>query len=577
MCEKKLHNWMIFTVGMLIGALCFLIVYGTSTLNVSNYEYVKWGYDEWDIQQREAGWLNYRNSSWQFPLASADTMAYPAEKGANIAFTDSLPVISVFFKLISGILPEKFSYQGIVQLLFFMLQGGTAALLLMLFFKSPMFIFIGSIFFTMSPIMLERAFRHLGLSAHFLILLAMYFYFKYRRTQKYPWLMCLLPVLAVGITPYWLPIVMIFIFLLCLENVLVKDFPGRIWKAAIFMIVSVALGIATAIIFGTVGGGYASSRDGYGFYSMNLNALINPSSCGAYQWSRVLKQRPQLYGQYDGFNYLGLGLLMLGGFDFGIVVFFFIKKKENRLYVRKRIQKNIWLLILMAFTTVFAISNVVCWDNTQIAEIHLPDFLLNLCNIFRASSRMFYPVWYLILLTGLVILWRYFSKKSILLAIVACSIFVGIQLMDLSGVISEKHENMKYYSSKEFPYPDELKDLTEYKEMLLLDNEKWGTRFLLILAGENHLVCNGTDTNTETAAWQVTSEYKEAKIQKLMEGNINKQTVYATYSQEMFQYLKKMYAKDADFCTFVKPEEYKYYWPGDVYFMLPHQEKIENR
>ena len=44
---------------------------------------------------------------------------------------------------------------------------------------------------------------------------------------------------------------------------------------------------------------------------MNLNALINPSSRGGYTWSRLLPQQPQATGQYDGFNYLGLGVLIL--------------------------------------------------------------------------------------------------------------------------------------------------------------------------------------------------------------------------------------------------------------------------
>ena len=53
-------------------------------------------------------------------------------------------------------------------------------------------------------------------------------------------------------------------------------------------------------------------RYGYGEISMNLNALINPSSPrGIYTWSRLLPQQPQATGQYDGFNYLGLGVLIL--------------------------------------------------------------------------------------------------------------------------------------------------------------------------------------------------------------------------------------------------------------------------
>ena len=44
---------------------------------------------------------------------------------------------------------------------------------------------------------------------------------------------------------------------------------------------------------------------------MNLNALINPTSRGGYTWSRLYQVMPQQPGQYDGFNYLGLGVLAL--------------------------------------------------------------------------------------------------------------------------------------------------------------------------------------------------------------------------------------------------------------------------
>lgn len=67
-----------------------------------------WGYDEWDIQQRYTGWINYRNSSWQFPLGQADSMGYPLPKGINITFMDSMPGVLILFKALSPFLPATF-------------------------------------------------------------------------------------------------------------------------------------------------------------------------------------------------------------------------------------------------------------------------------------------------------------------------------------------------------------------------------------------------------------------------------------------------------------------------------------
>ena len=57
----------------------------------------------------------------------------------------------------------------------------------------------------------------------------------------------------------------------------------------------------------------ASSAPGYGDFSMNLNALFNPSD-----WSGILSDRPSIFHQAEGFNYLGLGIIFL-------LIFFLIR------------------------------------------------------------------------------------------------------------------------------------------------------------------------------------------------------------------------------------------------------------
>ena len=69
--------------------------------------------------------------------------------------------------------------------------------------------------------MIERAFRHVALSSHYIVLFALYAYLRGRREQR-----CFMPVfwllaaLGVGITPYFLPMVAIFALLLAVENAL---------------------------------------------------------------------------------------------------------------------------------------------------------------------------------------------------------------------------------------------------------------------------------------------------------------------------------------------------------------------
>ena len=131
--QKKQKTWALLLLGALLGLAAFLCLYGTAPLDPVNDAWIWYGYDETDIHQHYAGWLGFRNSSWQFPLAQADALAYPAGTGVNISFTDSLPWVSVLFKLLAPVLPAQFQWFGLYELAAFILQGMAAALVLGLY------------------------------------------------------------------------------------------------------------------------------------------------------------------------------------------------------------------------------------------------------------------------------------------------------------------------------------------------------------------------------------------------------------------------------------------------------------
>ncbi|MHC1772856.1 MAG: DUF6311 domain-containing protein [Flexilinea sp.] len=96
--------------GFLLGCLVFLIIYGLDPLRVTGSAWIFNGVIETDILQHYAGWMFFRDSSWSWPLGLAINMGYPI--GANISYTDSIPIVSIFFKLISSLLPEHFLFQA---------------------------------------------------------------------------------------------------------------------------------------------------------------------------------------------------------------------------------------------------------------------------------------------------------------------------------------------------------------------------------------------------------------------------------------------------------------------------------
>ena len=439
--QKKQKTWVLLLLGALLGLAAFLCLYGTAPLDPANDAWIWYGYDETDIHQHYAGWLGFRNSSWQFPLAQADALAYPAGTGVNISFTDSLPWVSVLFKLLAPVLPAQFQWFGLYELAAFILQGMAAAL----FLYDLLPLAAGTALFAFSPIMIERAFRHVALSSHYIVLFALYTYLRGRREQR-----CFMPVfwllaaLGVGITPYFLPMAAIFALLLAVENAL---HTRKLLAPCGLFLGTCAAGYAAGVVLGSLNNGYSASRENYGVFSFNLNALFNPSSVGGYTWSRILPARPQLYGQYDGFNYLGFGILALLGVLCAAAVVLAVHSKAGRAALAGLLRRNLVLILGMAFMTLFAITNVVCFDDVELLNIPLPEGLVKLCGIFRASGRMFYPVYY-VLMTACIVGLARLLRRPLRLDVIerTCIIYTNAGILVIPLVRALLGEDYVIYS-----------------------------------------------------------------------------------------------------------------------------------
>ena len=197
-------RWQLFLAGGLLGAIAFLIILGISPLDVTNDAFCRGGYLEKDIQQHYAGWLFYRQSPLGFPLCIAQGINAP--NGLSIAYTDSIPLFAAFFRMLEPLLPQTFQYFGWFSFLCCILQGGVGALLLSLWLPGRLKPLTADLLFVFSPILWERVLRHTSLSAQFLILAALYCYFKDTCTHRFrdP-VLFLINLLAITIHPYFLP------------------------------------------------------------------------------------------------------------------------------------------------------------------------------------------------------------------------------------------------------------------------------------------------------------------------------------------------------------------------------------
>lgn len=505
--SKKLNERARITVAAAVfGSIAFLIIYGITPLNVTNDNWIMAGYDEVDIIQHYAGWLAFRNSKWAFPLGIACDMAVGT--GTFISYTDSIPWVSIFFKLFRDILPATFQFFGIYALLCYILQSTAAVNIIYEKSHDAVYSLIGMAFFSFAPIMMERSLRHTALGAQWLILFAIFVFIRHREKQKRSHYLCylLLLVLAIGIHPYFLPSIAVFMLLS-----LIDDLRKRNWISVVFFFADLVVTYGAGCLIGVLGSGVEPSRGGYGYYSMNLNALVNPTSVGGYNWSAFMKVHPQILGNYDGFNYLGFGIV-ISLFLLLVLCISYGKGKG----VLAWLKRNWYVAAILFACAAFAVSNVVTFNDKTIANIPIPTFLADLCGIFRASSRIFYPVYYCIFIGIIVSLWHFKSELGIRKTRAFLLIIAALQLFDLNGVIIQKHAAMKTNAGYDSLLTDDNADrIFSDKNALLLDSYSGDNRRPAVVALKHGMklyysVANsGAYDATNTEAAEILEEIKQ--------------------------------------------------------------------
>lgn len=421
--QKQRRTAVLFALGAVLSVLVFFAVYGRAPLDVANDAFCRGGYIEKDIQQHYAGWLFYRENALGFPFCVTNAVNAPA--GVSVAYTDSISLLAALLRPVSNAVGGTFQYFGWFTLICFALQGGFGALLCGLFCESVPACAAGSLLFSTSPILIERAFRHTSLGAQWLVLAALYCYFCGRRQGRFGFpLLFAVNLLAVGIHPYFLPMTYAVTLALLLEYAVTTRHCG---KPAVFLGCNLAatavLGWALGLLYGTAtSGGQAL----YGYFSMNLNALWNPAGVNGVLYSRFLPAQNQVGGNYDAFAYLGLGVLI------ALPVAMFAARGRLAGMLRRH-----WALCaVFAVLTAFAVSHVITANGVTLATLPLPASLIKLFSVFRSGGRLFWPVYYTLVLAAFAGLARLPRGTVWITAAVV------VQLWDISPALMQRHEAM---------------------------------------------------------------------------------------------------------------------------------------
>lgn len=425
-------------IPLAMGVMSYWLVIGPLPLNPSNLSWIR----GLDPPTHYLGWAFFRNSPFSVPWGL--NPSYGLDLSSSIVFSDSIPLLALLLKPFTTLLPQPFQYFGMWTLICFVLQALFGWALMSLISSNTLVRIFGSGIILFSPILFYRIGVHAALEAHFLLLAAIYL--NLRPTNSYSFWSWLLLLLISLLTHFYI-FVMVFglwltntvAFLLCAnkdENIqLIK----RIWltPAALFF---------TAWIvgyFSTEG----SSLIGlpYGTGSMNLLAPFNAGG-----WSYLLKPIPAALQTYEGFAYFGLGALL----SIGIALYLTVVRRLYKLSIRSNF---IPLLVFAALSLIFALSNHVQigkWSFTY----PLPDIALNIGAALRQSSRIFWPILYLVELLAIYCIVRYLPIKKSVFALAICFVF---QVIDTSAGWWPKHLEIKKDSALLDIFSQEIESLND--------------------------------------------------------------------------------------------------------------------
>ena len=422
-------------VAALLGGIAFVLIYGIKILNPL---YTDWLLTGGDPSQHYLGWEFFRRSSWYFPFGLTDQLAYPLK--TSVIYTDSIPIFAVFFKLFRSILPRQFQYFGIWGLLCFVLQGYYAAKILGERSSSKTVILAGSVFFIVSPIMVFRMYYHTALAAHWLILLAIYFYFKhekeYRDIFKPVMQWGILGILIGSIHLYFVPMcgAILLGYILCSiwkeRKVRIRFFyPGISFSVGLFL---------TIYLLGGFSSGADTGTNNLGLFSFNLNAFLNPMSYSALLKNTSLWNWPfYTQGQYEGFSYLGMGIILLCACGIVLMVKNIFRRRKPSVYQVMTVLMSIGLIVLAA-------SPTITWNDKLLLQLPYFSTIYKYWGIFGSCGRMAWPVVYFLMIFGITSIGNMKWKRkeiSCVVLILACL----VQVVDLSGQLYKRHEN---YSEK---------------------------------------------------------------------------------------------------------------------------------
>ena len=386
------------------------------------------------------------------------------ELSSSIAINDSLPIMALIFKPFSSLLSVDFQYFGLWILICFILQGQFSLILLRKITKNEAISFLGACFFIMAPPFLWRLWGHYSLMAHWLIIIGLIIFyssnFKFRN-----W--AILLVLTALVNAYILAIILSIFIIDLAYRAHIKDL--KIRDSLFSFMKGIGILISSLYAFGYFSNGMSIGSGGYSLYRANLNTFFNDNKL----WSYILPDIGSIPNDYEGFAFLGVGMICL----LGVVIFELFKNKELLNSIFKK--KNIFILSLSIVLFIFAVTNKVTLGSMVLFEFDLPEAFKAITRPLRSSGRMVWLLFYLIYSLVFFVIAR---SKYVRVYVFILPFLLFLQVLD-SGLIASTFRSKisdtrtywvkPYINSKVQANIDIVKKLNSFWDSPLVSSE-WG-------------------------------------------------------------------------------------------------------
>lgn len=362
-----------------------------------------WG----DISTALSGYLYFQRDSWQLPLFHVGKLGGPA--GTNIIFTDSIPLVALAGRLAFRLTGMPVNLYGLWTAFCFVASAMTmTALVAALGQRNIAAAAMATISGLCMPALLAR-WGHMSLMAQFEVPLALIFYLRNRcRQNSRQFFIQATGLLSLTLwTHTYLFVMDSAIVLATIAHAVSRQRIGTLSAIRLLTGLTLTIGILIALSGHLQSAGELAAH-GFGAYSLNLLSPFVPQRSGVFSALRNVTA-DATGGQYEGFAYLGTGVLML----------LLMTLPWQWRKFPERMRHNAWMSALLICFTMFALSNIVYLGGLRLVEVPLPQSILEAAGIFRSSGRFFWPVMYCMAALAIVAPIEFYGRYGVLLLCLA--------------------------------------------------------------------------------------------------------------------------------------------------------------